>query len=153
MRRLRAADTHARVYPTALRVVQELGVAGMSSNESDHEAGCGEATYLITNKTWRANQVTAWLRALDALHLQARYQQQWRASAGAWLHLRLMSAKPSERAPVEGLAHNFYAWEFLDSLDPHSLSELDTQDVIELDVLESLIKCIFSVFLLPFSHM
>ncbi|KAI6138743.1 hypothetical protein BKA82DRAFT_3989485 [Pisolithus tinctorius] len=69
MRRLRAANTHARAYPTASHVVQELGVAGMSSDESDHEAGWGETTYMITKKMWRANQVTAWLRALDALHL------------------------------------------------------------------------------------
>ncbi|KIO05124.1 hypothetical protein M404DRAFT_25742 [Pisolithus tinctorius Marx 270] len=140
MRRLRAANTHARAYPTASHVVQELGVAGMSSDESDHEAGWGETTYMITKKMWRANQVTAWLRALDALHLRARYQRQWRASAGAWPHLRLISAKPSERAPVEGLAHNFYAREFLDSLDPHSLSDLDIQDVVELDIPESLTK-------------
>ena len=124
----------------------------MSSDESDHEAGSGEATYLITKKPWRANQVTAWLRALDALHLRARYQRHWRATAGAWPHLRQISEKQSERAPVEGLACNFYTQEFMDSLCPHSLSELDIQDAINLDIPESLIKCVFDDFLLGFFH-
>ena len=133
-------------------MVQELGVPGMSSDESDHEAGSGEATYLITKKPWRANQVTAWLRALDALHLRARYQRQWRATAGAWPHLRLISDKLSERAPVEGLACNFYTQEFMGSLCPHSLSELDVQDAIDLDIPESLVKWVFDVFLLGLFH-
>ncbi|KAI6002373.1 hypothetical protein F5J12DRAFT_783851 [Pisolithus orientalis] len=85
MRHLRAANTHARAYPTASHVVQELGVAGMSSDKSDHEARWGETTYMITKKMWRANQ-------------------------------------------------------FLDSLDPHSFSDLDIQDVIELNIPESLTK-------------
>lgn len=133
-------------------MVQELGVSGMSSDESDHEAGSGEATYFITKKLWCANQVTAWLRALDALHLRARYQRQWRATAGAWPHLCLISEKQSKRAPVEGLACNFYTREFMDSLCPHSLSELDIQDAIDLDIPESLVKCIFDVLLLGCFH-
>ena len=152
LRRLKAAETHSGAYPTGLQVVQELGASGMSSDESDYEARSGEATYLITKKPWRANQVTAWLRALDALHLRARYQRQWRATAGAWPHQRLISEKQSERAPVEGLACNFYAQEFIDSLSPHSLNELDIQDAIDLDIPESLVKCVFSVFSLGFFY-
>ncbi|KAI5994645.1 hypothetical protein EDC04DRAFT_2515082, partial [Pisolithus marmoratus] len=107
-RRLRMAHRHSGPYPSAVNVVQQLGPAGMSSDESEHEVGHGERTYHITGKAWRSTTVTATLRVLDALHLGMRYQQQWNATAGAWPHLRMPSSQLSSREPPSGLPKNFY---------------------------------------------
>ncbi|KAI6018425.1 hypothetical protein EDC04DRAFT_2523962, partial [Pisolithus marmoratus] len=105
---LRMAHRHSGPYPSVVNVVQQLGPAGMSSDESEHEVGHGERTYHITGKAWRSTTVTATLRVLDALHLGMRYQQQWNATAGAWPHLRMPSSQLSSRELPSGLPKNFY---------------------------------------------
>ncbi|KAI5986482.1 hypothetical protein EDD15DRAFT_2117710, partial [Pisolithus albus] len=107
-RRLRIAHRHSGLYPSAVDVVQQLGPAGMSTDESEHDVGHGERTYRITRKAWRSATVTATLRVLDSLHLRMRYQQQWTATAGAWPHLRMPSSRLSNREPPSGLPRNFY---------------------------------------------
>ena len=68
-RRLQTAHQYTEIKTQATRVVQSLGLDGMSSDESDHEGHKGEVTYYILHKDWRSRQITAWLRMLDSLHL------------------------------------------------------------------------------------
>ncbi|KAI6110100.1 hypothetical protein F5141DRAFT_993875, partial [Pisolithus sp. B1] len=98
------------------RAIEELGVSGMSSDDSDHESSRGAARYTIVSKDWRSSEVMELLRLLDALHLRLRYRNSWNATSGAWPHLRLISHKSSTRAAVKGLLRNFYARRFLVSL-------------------------------------
>lgn len=75
----------------------------MSSDESDHEAGGGRATYLIREKAWRAPALVAWLRVLDSLHLYMRYNGGFLASQGGWPHYRQGSDKKSDKPAVRRL--------------------------------------------------
>ncbi|KAF7967372.1 hypothetical protein HWV62_34459 [Athelia sp. TMB] len=113
-RRLRAGATLTSQFGVdAQQVVQNLGMDGMSSDESDHETGAGEATYFLTSKKWRAVEVTQYLHDLDAWHLYERYGHQYQASAGAWPHFRSPDQQQiSTREPVNQLPSNFYnlAW-------------------------------------------
>ncbi|KAI5981366.1 Saccharopine dehydrogenase-domain-containing protein [Pisolithus albus] len=111
-------------HPSAARAVEELGVPGMSSDDSDHESSEGAARYAIVSKDWRSGEVTELLRLLDALHLRLRYGNSWNATSGAWPHLRLVSCRSSTRAAVKGLPKNFYARKFLASLTREAFDEL-----------------------------
>ena len=124
LRRLHVAQLYSRQHSSAVRAVEELGVAGMSSDDSDHESGGGAATYAIINKDWRSGAVTELLRLLDALHLRWRYGNNWNATSGAWPHLRLLSRKSSTLAAVKGLPDNFYSPKFLASLTQEAFDEL-----------------------------
>ncbi|KAI6011547.1 hypothetical protein PISMIDRAFT_60982, partial [Pisolithus microcarpus 441] len=123
-RRLRTAQRHLGSYPSAVNVVQQLGPARMSSDESEHDVGHGERTYHITCKAWRSCSVMETLQVLDALHLWMRYQQQWNATASAWPHLRIPSSRLSNREPPLGLPKNFYAQDYLSSLTAEGLDGL-----------------------------
>ncbi|KAI5996624.1 hypothetical protein EDC04DRAFT_2909904 [Pisolithus marmoratus] len=124
LRRLHVAKLYSQQHPSAARAVEELGVPGMSSDDSDHESGEGTARYAIVSKDWRSGEVTELLRLLDALHLRLRYGNGWNATSGAWPHLRLVSYKSSTRAAVKGLPKNFYARKFLVSLTQEAFDEL-----------------------------
>ncbi|KAI5999693.1 hypothetical protein EDD15DRAFT_2193724 [Pisolithus albus] len=115
-RHLRIAHRHSGLYPSAVDVVQQLGPAGMSTDESEHD---------VRHAT---------LRVLDSLHLRMRYQQQWTATAGAWPHLRMPSSQLSNREPPSGLPRNFYARDYLSSLSSESLDALLPQEDIHMDI-------------------
>ncbi|KAI6017019.1 hypothetical protein EDC04DRAFT_2577000 [Pisolithus marmoratus] len=146
-RRLRTAHRHSGAYPSAVNVVQQLGTAGMSSDESEHDVGHGERTYHITRKAWRSRSVTETLHVLDALHLRMRYQQQWNATAGAWPHLRIPSGRISNREPLLCLPKNFYAQDYLSSLTAEGLDGLLLQDDIPLSIPSAITVLVLSLTL------
>ncbi|KAF9231762.1 hypothetical protein BU15DRAFT_55768 [Melanogaster broomeanus] len=150
IRRLHTAQLYCGQIPDALRIVEELGLAGISSDESDHEPGHGQAAYNIIRKGWRSAEVTRILRTLDSLHLRARYREHWDATPGSWPHLRSMSLKSSSRAAVKGLPRNFYSESFLLSLSPEALCEIgpDEEDMVSLDIPEGTIAWVFCTYLL-----
>ncbi|KAI6121634.1 hypothetical protein F5141DRAFT_999150 [Pisolithus sp. B1] len=124
--RLHVAKLYSQQHPSAARAIEELGVSGMSSDDSDHESSGGAARYTIVSKDWRSSEVTELLHLLDALHLCLRYRNSWNATSGAWPHLRLISHKSSTRAAVKGLPRNFYARRFLVSLTQEAFDELQS---------------------------
>jgi len=96
----------------------------MSSDESDHDAGKGEATYVIRRKSWRSKALTELLRTLDAFHLRERYNRASQASSGAWPHFRISGEEASMRAAVKGLSKNCYHATWLQDRSPFQLAEL-----------------------------
>ncbi|KAH7904840.1 hypothetical protein BJ138DRAFT_1018563 [Hygrophoropsis aurantiaca] len=111
-RRLRVAKHYEGLQESVEHVIRELGVDGMSSDESDHESGRGEATYYIVRKPWRTAKLTAYLHVLDALHLKMRYGGEWDKSSGSWPHYRTSSLRDSQRPPPTHLPRNFYSDEW-----------------------------------------
>lgn len=132
----------------------------MSTDESDHPRGKGEATYIISRKAWRSAVVTERLRILDALHLRERYGGESRASAGAWPRFRTPHVlRVSERPAVQNLPHAYYDEAFLGDRPPtwrdrHVLEETCDLKVpsaiIEYVILFSLFLCITSDWPVPF---
>ncbi|KAH7903560.1 hypothetical protein BJ138DRAFT_1020430 [Hygrophoropsis aurantiaca] len=120
-RRLQTAYMYPQIANSAATIVKQLGVDGMSSDESDLEAlGPGtsktQVTYSIVQKQWRASAVTNWLRTLDSLHIRLRYKGEWKVSAGAWPHFRNPSLKTSSKPVVVELPLDFYASKWLNSI-------------------------------------
>ncbi|KAH7907602.1 hypothetical protein BJ138DRAFT_1014215 [Hygrophoropsis aurantiaca] len=114
-RRIRVADSDDDLHQSVVSVVRELGTDGMSSDESDHVSGRGEATYKILRRPWRATALTAFLRVLDALHLKKRYGGEWDKSIGGWPNYRTPSLRDSQRPPPTHLPRNFYSNEWYNS--------------------------------------
>ena len=105
-------------------LIDALGVHGMSSDESDHEAGRGEPTYIIRPKQWCSPELQAWLRTLDSLHLCMRYKTQFDASQGSWPHYRVVGRKASIRSPIQGLPINCYSTSLLSAYDDFRMTWL-----------------------------
>ena len=153
-RRLHVAQLYSRQHSLAVRAVQELGVSGMSSDESDHESGRGPATYAIVNKDWRSSGVMELLRLLNALHLRWRYQNNWNPTLGAWPHLRLLSRKSSTRAAVKGLPNNVYSPKFLASLTQEAFDELCLiEEILPVEISDGLRGFVISLVIYSFPEL
>jgi len=124
-RRLNTAERH---FPgDGVMIIKELGIDGMSSDESDHSPGNGLPNYIIRHKHWHSRETTKFLRICDSFHVRYRYKGHWEASAGAWPHLRIPSLKHSTRGPVMQLPVNLYAGDWLNSLDEFQREALQVQ--------------------------
>jgi hypothetical protein len=110
----------------AVHLVQSLGVHGMSSDESDHTEGNGEAVYKVLFKPWRNPMLVTWLRSLDGLHLHKAYRGS-DATAGMWPHVRVSSDLQDARPAIQGLPRNCYSDNWLQSRSSIEIQELNVQ--------------------------
>lgn len=106
-------------------MLQRLGPAGMSSDESDYEthavnpsARTRRPRYRVLRPAWRQNnEMTAWLRLFNSLYHIYRYRKG--DLRGAWPRERLDNPSNPQHSHsvqyVRGLPHNAYAREWLDS--------------------------------------
>ncbi|KAI0367548.1 hypothetical protein BV20DRAFT_1037610 [Pilatotrama ljubarskyi] len=103
-RRRRVAAKYSQLKPH-LPMLEQLGIDGMSSDESDEDSnGC--KLFRILAKSWRPDRVTAWLRGFDAVDALTRDAQ---SSRGNQPRRRAVSSKVDDsRAAVKGLPKNAY---------------------------------------------
>lgn len=118
LRRLNAALAHEECQPHAA-IIQALGPAGMSSDESDHVDASGVPQYRIKKLQWRHPDLVPFLRILDGVHRFNRFQdssEDRTAGAGAQPHIRnLMNGETLESTskPPIGLLRCLYHPELL----------------------------------------
>ncbi|KAG1758896.1 hypothetical protein EDD22DRAFT_783311, partial [Suillus occidentalis] len=127
-RRMGVAESCRHLRKDGLTIIKELGIDGMSSDESDHPPGNGKPVYQVHVKHWRSHKITDLLRSCDALHLRMRYGGDWDVSPGAWPHLRVPSLKHSTRAAVPQLPSNFYRLDWFKSLNEFQMDALQPQN-------------------------
>ncbi|OBZ77588.1 hypothetical protein A0H81_02217 [Grifola frondosa] len=123
-RRFEVAANHTDLQ-RHLGILQDLGVDGMSSDESEHENGVIQYRVLI--KSWRNPVLTPWLRTFDAAYRKDRLSGPSQSTRGAHPHLRLASQKVDLRAPVIRLPFNAYNYEWLKGLSAFELESLAPQ--------------------------
>ena len=106
----------------------------MSGDETDHHSG--KVRYVITSLPWRAKWIREWMAVFDQLHLATRFQESGRATAGAFPHLRVRSARHREdqicTQAVPGLPRNFYDEDWLRDQTPRTIRELRIRPEIDL---------------------
>lgn len=104
-----------------VKILERLGVEGMSSDESDTEevignayVRCNNTRYRVKRPVWRAVVLDAWLRVFDTCYIV------WRRTSsdtmhGSAVHLRERSADnwSSSKRFVSGLEKNAYNSEWL----------------------------------------
>ncbi|KAH7870678.1 uncharacterized protein C8R40DRAFT_1073188 [Lentinula edodes] len=100
----------------------ELGVAGMSSDEEEPDMDEATMCYNIKEPCWRSQQLKNWVRFLDYCHLEGRTSlegPQFSFTRGAAPHLRVdNNDKSSKSRYVVGLPANFYDAEWLKKQEP-----------------------------------
>ena len=92
-------------YPQLTRhldMLERFGVDGMSSDESETEAGVKQ--YIILTKSWRPEEVSRWLQGMDAVAaLTAK-------GRGKRFRTRVISTRRDDTRPaVRGLPKNAYS--------------------------------------------
>ncbi|TFY68056.1 hypothetical protein EVG20_g3700 [Dentipellis fragilis] len=100
----------AAKYPTLQKfvgVVDALGIAGMSSDESDSSEG--QKRYMITQPAWRSAEIRKVMGTLDMVHSLTRASNAKRDTRGQHVRHRAQSERVSQRtlAPLQ-LPINFY---------------------------------------------
>ncbi|KAJ3901583.1 hypothetical protein F5879DRAFT_782812, partial [Lentinula edodes] len=100
----------------------ELGVAGMSSDEEEPDMDEASMCYNIKEPCWRSQQLKNWVRLLDYCHLEGRSSfegPQFGFTRGAAPRLRMdNNDKSSKSRYVVGLPANFYDAEWLEKQEP-----------------------------------
>jgi hypothetical protein len=100
---------------TQRRMLDDLGVDGMSSDEEEEVEG--NVQYRILAPRWRSATLTPWLRVFDVLHQQRRLEKNSNDKRGAFPRRRV--APPvwtwsASKRFVEGLPINAYRTEWLE---------------------------------------
>ncbi|KAI0695272.1 hypothetical protein C8T65DRAFT_584444 [Cerioporus squamosus] len=89
-----------------VRILERLGINGMSSDEEDE--GAPFVRYRVLVKPWRSKVVTAFLRALDALHRRYRKRGDSGSKRGSPPRLRYLCDRESTSMAVPKLPINAY---------------------------------------------
>ncbi|OCH85279.1 hypothetical protein OBBRIDRAFT_740156 [Obba rivulosa] len=118
-RRYEMALGYEELKPHAA-MLQEFGVDGMSSDESEQEDKHNKVHYHVLIKPWRSPQVTPWLRAFDAVYFRSRINSTGGNTRGAFPHMRMIGPRVSSaRGAVPGLLLNAYSPSWLVQLGPY----------------------------------
>ncbi|KAH9021466.1 hypothetical protein EDB85DRAFT_1871863, partial [Lactarius pseudohatsudake] len=150
--RLTAIQSHTsmrRFVPT----LHMLSSGGMSEDESDHDLASEDEgdqaegengrrrvprsapqrrQFKITKSQWRSPEVTKWLRIMDLLHIGTRFNDDGTPMPGNQARERYPSNKTQTGRPITGLPRNFYNAEWLTTLSPGQLVDLDVQPEVDI---------------------
>lgn len=109
-------------------VVVELGVDGMSSDETDAKAD-GNHVLSIKAKKWHNRILTRWLHDLDIIYMACQVTIGGTVERGNWAHqCRFVQGKFFYGATVHCLPKSFYHASFLASLSDEQCEELEIID-------------------------
>ncbi|KAJ6450339.1 hypothetical protein C8R47DRAFT_998918 [Mycena vitilis] len=98
-----------------IAMLEQLGVDGMSSDESDRDEDY-HSQYQIQDPLWRARELAAWLRVFDSLHHILRKSGDCFASRGAFPRHRKVGGRRSTNPKfVPGLPINVYDHQWISS--------------------------------------
>ncbi|KAH7868167.1 uncharacterized protein C8R40DRAFT_1178109 [Lentinula edodes] len=105
-----------------LKVFDELGVAGMSSDKEDPGMSKPRVQYLVKGTKWRAALVKHFVRPIDYVHLEGRCSadgEKFSFTRGSPPRLRVDNNDRSSNSKyVAGLPSNFYDAEWLEEMEP-----------------------------------
>jgi hypothetical protein len=136
--------------------IDSLGTEGHSADESDYKHNGHHKRCWIKVLTWRSKELTAYLRALDSLHLCSRYKVSGRPMQGVMPHDRYVKNRllDLESDPVSGLPLNFYDAKWLEKQEPAFVERLKIQyDVtVDLSVPASVAEYVLSILLATCPH-
>jgi hypothetical protein len=113
-------------FPKAcVKMVEELSADGMSSEESEGEAGMPRV-FKIKKLDWRSEELSTWLHRVD--DMPVKNKQNSVLHHRSMRRVRNFSDKVSRRPPVCGLSVNLYKGEWLGRQDLRSRRRLGDVD-------------------------
>jgi hypothetical protein len=112
---------HHCLGPLSTRVMDQLDVDGMSSDES--EGDIDSRVYRINRLPWRSALLTQWLHGIDGL--PPKNKNGATIPPPVMHRVRLESDMCSQgREPVYGLAQNLYSSDWIQSVDKETVQQL-----------------------------
>ncbi|KIJ39817.1 hypothetical protein M422DRAFT_257416 [Sphaerobolus stellatus SS14] len=127
------------------RVVQELGIDSMSSDESDIKSGNPVGD--VKSKIWRNQNVTHTFRDMDSIHLSLQ------TTTAGWMkrgnvpciHRETAAQCISTKGPVGGFSHTCYDTTWLASLSITERQELEVRkESVDLSFSDDVTEVIFN---------
>jgi len=115
-------------WKSLLWMVDKLGQAGMSSDESDLDDNTGRPCYTVERRVWRSPEVQACLEGIDKFANRSAADGRIRPGNQPRQRIRMRSAKASRRDPPIGCPRNYYTAEFLSDLSNRAGRELDVKE-------------------------
>jgi len=106
-----------------LRMVERLGMSGMSSDESDVDE-VGRPYYVVRVRRWRHSDITRCLDAIDRSKNTTSGYGETRPGNPPRRRLRRQNAAVSTRDPTVGCPENYYGDEFVANLDNKKFRDL-----------------------------
>ncbi|TDL13611.1 hypothetical protein BD410DRAFT_846782 [Rickenella mellea] len=145
--RLRGAHRFEALAPL-VKVVEQLGVNGMSEDETDGEENkcTGGRTYRVTTPKWRSKspEFMAFLKTLDLLYTSTKYRTgNYKAVQGNWTRMRLDGGMKEPKFEVDiplGLPSNFYDSAWLKSLSKWDREAIEVRKPVKLDIPQKIIS-------------
>ncbi|KAI0055521.1 hypothetical protein BV25DRAFT_1921760 [Artomyces pyxidatus] len=125
------------VYHQIVRFIpllQEVGEASMSGDESEHEMGFrgGLPFYGTEEDPWRSADFVFWLKIMDLLSIAAKFDADGTRASGNWPRLRKPSGIKVEKRAVRALPENLYKSSFISSLSNAAKRDLRPREPVDL---------------------
>lgn len=115
------------------KLADEDGMSGDETDRRGKEPIAGQRKFFIVRPGWRSQEVTNWLRVVDALYMTHRFSLDGRATRGNWVRHRVDSGRVDQgRRPVSGLPENFYDNAWLQRLSEGERNALEMQPAASL---------------------
>jgi len=113
-------------WEAMLRMVDTLGMGGMSSDESDFDKE-KQAIYIVKKRPWRSELVNSRLQFIDRCRNTTNAFGGIRRGNPPRRRMRVHGAAASARHPVVKCPKNYYTPEFVANLDNRAYRELYMQ--------------------------
>ncbi|TDL15913.1 hypothetical protein BD410DRAFT_844808 [Rickenella mellea] len=131
-----------------VKVVEDLGVDGMSEDETDGEENqrTGARNYRVTDPVWRSKRgdFRGFLRTLDLLYTSTKYRpEDFQPVRGCWTRMRMAGEAEAPQftsAVPHGLPKNCYDRDWLKALDPDDRDALNVQKAIDFRIPKDIVK-------------
>lgn len=127
-------------------MLRAIGIGGMSSDESDTEAGVhGGKQYCILRPVWRHERVTTWLRIFDDLFSRFRLNGGFFESLqGGWPRVRIVTDRvsSSRRPVVRQLPRNAYSSSWWDQQATPTKEDVNPGANYDFNHSSEILKCV-----------
>ncbi|PVF91139.1 hypothetical protein CPB86DRAFT_854736 [Serendipita vermifera] len=115
-------------FPTAATsILEELGVEGMSSEESEGEIGSKNRRYFVKVLPWRSEALTTWLHQIDRLPAPRRGKGTRQYTRRTRILNRPLPVSKNRTIPT-GLPRAFYREEWIASASKSALARLEVSE-------------------------
>jgi len=114
-------------------------------SEDEREVVNDQGHYLVVRLDWRSSDGNAMCEILDALHMASHFTTLDRPRPGRFNHPRTHSNRLYTGTAPPALPANLYKPEYLSSLTPDELKELNVQPKVEFLFPARVMRCVLNV--------
>jgi len=115
-------------------------------SEDEREVVEGKEHYLVVKPDWRSSDGENLCEILDALHMASHFTVDDRPRPGRFSHLRTASNRLYTGPAPPGLPSNLYKSEYVESLTPEEVDDLNVQPKVVLSFPARIMRSVLKYF-------